>query len=219
MPSTSDKLFEILNLEPSFETAESWKKASEFTGLSEHKIGTPEIIYKKLDVKEAEGWKKKFSGEFEDFSILDIRVGQIKSVETHPAADHLYVMKVDIGEAAPRNICAGLVSKFKAEELTDRKVLVLSNLQKADLRGVDSEGMVLTAEKRKKMELFEVADFNIGSRVFSDEELTESKTITIDDFKKVELAVKENKLTCDGKELSVEGNEVKTLNIVNGKVR
>lgn len=218
MPSTSEKLFDILQLDPAFEKEELWTKASEFTGLSGHKIGTPEIIYKKLDVKEADGWRKKFSGEFEDFSLLDVRVGQIEAVDTHPAADHLYVMKVNIGEEQPRTICAGLTSKFKPEELTDRKVLVLSNLQKADLRGVDSEGMVLTAEKRKKLELFEVADFEIGTRV-SHGEATKDSIISIDDFKKVELAVKDNKLTCDGKVLTLDGKEINTLNIGNGKVR
>lgn len=79
-------------------------------------------------------------------SRLDIRVGKIVDVKKHPDADSLYVEKIDLGENnGPRTIVSGLVNYVPIEEMQDRMVLVLANLKAANLRGIQSHGMVLCA--------------------------------------------------------------------------
>ncbi|XP_048268004.1 tyrosine--tRNA ligase, cytoplasmic isoform X2 [Bombus terrestris] len=77
---------------------------------------------------------------------LDIRVGKIVEVSKHPDADSLYIEKIDIGEASgPRTIISGLVNYVPIEEMQNRMVVILANLKPANLRGVQSHGMVLCA--------------------------------------------------------------------------
>ncbi len=79
-----------------------------------------------------------------DLSKMEIRVGEIVEIGTHPDADTLYVEKVDVGEeGGPRTIVSGLVNFCSAEELTNRKVVVLCNLKPRAMRGITSAGMLL----------------------------------------------------------------------------
>ena len=77
---------------------------------------------------------------------LEIRAGKVLRVEAHPRADRLYVLTLDLGEAVPRTVVAGLKAHYAIEELTGRTVAVLANLSPRGLRGVTSQGMVLAAE-------------------------------------------------------------------------
>ena len=80
-----------------------------------------------------------------EFQRLAFRIGVILSAEDHPNADRLLVLKVDIGEAAPRQIVAGIKASYAATDLVGKRVVVLTNLKPALLRGIESQGMVLAA--------------------------------------------------------------------------
>jgi methionyl-tRNA synthetase len=83
---------------------------------------------------------------FETFMEVDLRVGKITSVEDHPNADKLYVVKLDDGTEKGRTICAGLKNYYTVEEMTGKTVVFVSNLKPRALRGVTSEGMMLAAD-------------------------------------------------------------------------
>ncbi|KAK9831945.1 hypothetical protein WJX81_001829 [Elliptochloris bilobata] len=76
---------------------------------------------------------------------LDIRIGKIVQIETHPDADSLFVEQVDVGEEAPRTVVSGLVKYVPIEAMQDRSVVVLCNLKPRNMRGVKSNGMLLCA--------------------------------------------------------------------------
>jgi methionyl-tRNA synthetase len=97
----------------------------------------PKPLYRKVEIQREES-------AFAGFESLDLRVGLIESAADHPNADKLMVLKVDIGR--PIQLVAGLKAFYSKEELTGKKVVVISNLQPAKLRGMDSQGMVLAAE-------------------------------------------------------------------------
>lgn len=78
-------------------------------------------------------------------SRLDVRVGRIVDVREHPNADKLYVLQVDLGDER-RQIVAGIRKDYTIDELRDRKVVVLANLEVAKLRGMESRGMLLAGE-------------------------------------------------------------------------
>ena len=81
----------------------------------------------------------------EDFGKVDLRVGVILSAERVKGADKLMHMKVDIGEAEPRTIVAGIAEAYTPSELVNRKVIIVANLQPRKLRGILSNGMIVAA--------------------------------------------------------------------------
>ena len=81
----------------------------------------------------------------DDFAKLDLRVGKVLSCEPHPKADKLWVLQVDLG-TEKRQILAGLREHVKAEDLLGKRIVVIANLQPRQIRGLESQGMVLAAE-------------------------------------------------------------------------
>lgn len=81
----------------------------------------------------------------DDFLKVEMRVGQILTAERVPKADKLLRFTVDVGEAAPRQILAGIAEHYEPETLINRKIAVVSNLAPRKLRGFESQGMILAA--------------------------------------------------------------------------
>ena len=88
----------------------------------------------------------------DDFAKVEFKVGEVLEVEDHPDADKLLVFKVKIGEEV-RQIVSGIKKHYKGEELLGEKVVVVCNLKPVNLRGVESNGMLLSAEKDGKLTL------------------------------------------------------------------
>ena len=136
-----EKIDEIINLNN--ELAESRKIKS----ASETKVETKPQI------------------EFSDFEKCDFRVGQVKSVENHPNADKLYVLKVDIG-GEERTIVSGLKDHYKPEEIIGKKLAMIVNLKPVNLRGVESNGMILAAESGDTLSLLRAdRDIDPGAKI------------------------------------------------------
>jgi methionyl-tRNA synthetase len=94
----------------------------------------------------------------EDFSRLDIRVGIVLAAERIKKKDKLLDLRVDIGEAAPRRIIAGIAGSYAPEALVGRRVLVLCNLAPRDFgKGLVSEGMLLAASAGGELSLTTIA--------------------------------------------------------------
>jgi methionyl-tRNA synthetase len=83
--------------------------------------------------------------EIDDFTKIDLRVGQVISAEPVKGADKLLHMKIDIGEAQPRTIVAGIAEAYKPDQMIGRKVVIVANLQPRKLRGIESNGMIVAA--------------------------------------------------------------------------
>ncbi|WFS61379.1 methionine--tRNA ligase [Pseudodesulfovibrio thermohalotolerans] len=91
--------------------------------------------------------------EFEDFQKVDLRVGTVKSVEKHPDADRLLIVKVDTGDKDLRQVVAGIADFFTPEDLVGRQVVVVANLKPRKLRKQLSQGMILAVKTDNGMEL------------------------------------------------------------------
>jgi methionyl-tRNA synthetase len=81
---------------------------------------------------------------FEEFQDLDVRVGEIEVAEGIEGADDLARLEVDIGTET-RQIVAGIKQLHDLDSLPGTKVVVVANLEQAELFGVESNGMVLAA--------------------------------------------------------------------------
>ncbi len=81
---------------------------------------------------------------FDDFKKLDMKIGEIITVEHVPNADKLYVLQVDMG-GRQIQLVAGLRQLYKEGELKGKRIVVVTNLDPVTIRGVRSEGMLLAA--------------------------------------------------------------------------
>lgn len=103
----------------------------------------------------------------EDFTKVELRVGQIQSAEKVAGADKLLKLMVDIGTEV-RQIVAGIATAYEPEKLVGRKVVVVANLTPRKLRGVESNGMVVAAsiepENRPVLAGF-LEDVPVGTRL------------------------------------------------------
>ena len=145
----------------------SWKSVSETSDLlpAGRLIGTAEILFAQIEdadiqkqIDKLEATKQANKDEmapvsamiepqkdliqFEDFAKMDIRVGTILEAEKMPKANKLLVLKVDTGLDI-RTIVSGIAESFSPEEVVGKRVSVLINLAPRNLRGVDSQGMIL----------------------------------------------------------------------------
>jgi methionyl-tRNA synthetase len=100
---------------------------------------------------------------FEAFQELDIRVGRIESAEPIEGADELVKLVVDIG-VETRQIVAGLKQLHEIDSLPGTKIVVIANLERAELFGVESNGMLLAAGEQADL-LTTVGDARPGERV------------------------------------------------------
>ena len=158
LPFTSNKLAKILNT-----NAIAWKTVSENSDLiaAGHKINDAQILFtqiedeqiqKQIDKLEATKTANKMENaivesqkeliQFEDFAKMDIRTGTILEAEKMPKANKLLVLKVDTGIDV-RTIVSGIAEHFSPEEIVGKRVTVLVNLAPRNLRGIDSQGMIL----------------------------------------------------------------------------
>jgi methionyl-tRNA synthetase len=81
----------------------------------------------------------------DDFRRVDLRVGLVTSAERIAGADKLLKLQLDLGDGT-RQIVAGIAAAYPPEQLVGKRVIVVSNLKPATLRGVLSEGMLLAAD-------------------------------------------------------------------------
>ena len=78
----------------------------------------------------------------DDFKKLELRIAQIKEVHDHPNADKLLILTVDLGDRQ-KQVVAGIRNSYAKEELIDKQVILVDNLDPVILRGVESQGMIL----------------------------------------------------------------------------
>jgi methionyl-tRNA synthetase len=82
---------------------------------------------------------------YDDFTKIELRVGKILQAERVPKSDKLLKLSVDLGEAQPRTIAAGIAEAFSPEQVVGKRVVVVANLAKRAIRGIESNGMILAA--------------------------------------------------------------------------
>ena len=105
--------------------------------------------------------------DIKDFNKLEMRVARIKEVGDHPDASKLYILVLDLGKGEHElQVVSGLKENYKKEELVNKRVIVLTNLKHAVIRGIESQGMLLAAVFKNRISLVQPdSDIEIGARV------------------------------------------------------
>ncbi len=154
---TSDKILEQINVPVEEATLDSVKV---FGGYPfETKVKRGENLFPRLDIEkelqemellfvdkkeESTSTPHKDEITIEDFDKIELRVAKVLECEQHPKADKLLVFKLKVG-SEERQIVSGIAKFYKPEDLIGKKLVVVLNLKPVKLRGVVSEGMILSA--------------------------------------------------------------------------
>ena len=176
MPETSARVYEQIGTRET-----SYDSLSSFGAYECNKVTEkPEPLFNRIDpVKtmdevhaylgqpEVEKVEHKAEIEFADFEKVEMVVGQVTECSKHPNADKILVFNVDFGYEQ-RQILSGVAAYYKPEELLGRKVIAVMNLKPRKIRGLESNGMLLSAVKQKDgkegLELLS-SDMEVGSIV------------------------------------------------------
>ena len=127
-------------------------------------LAQPELLFEKIDDSVIDAQIKKLHDtkianekanhvtepiaptiEFDDFTKLDIRVGKVLECQKVPKADKLLQFKIDDGLGG-RTIVSGIAKHYRPEELVGKQVCFIANLVPRKLKGIESQGMILSAE-------------------------------------------------------------------------
>jgi methionyl-tRNA synthetase len=192
LPNFSEQLQKQLNLKNL-----KWNDID--FNLKNHQIGKEKILVKKIDEEE----KKIFP--------LNLKVAKVVSVEDHPNADKLYVLQIDLG-SEKRQLVAGLKDHYKKDELLNKKIIVITNLKYAKLRGIESQGMLLAGDDGKNVEVLS-ADLDPGTEVGIRGYDHSNEQITFEQFQKLKIVIKEKRPFFENNEIKAgsEGITVKKV--------
>lgn len=97
----------------------------------------------------------------DDVAKVQLKVAEVKEAEKVPDADKLLKLQIEIGQEK-RQIVAGIAEYYQPDQLVGKKIIVVTNLKPATLRGIESNGMLLAAKKKKTLTLLTV-DLDIPS--------------------------------------------------------
>lgn len=132
------------NLFPRVDISEKIKELNE-TSKEDEITQNTDLIAKDSSKKDNKKESLKGVITIDELDKVELKVGQIKEVSRIEKSDKLYKLSVDVGEDTSRTIVSGLVPYYKEDELLNKQVVVVTNLKKAKLRGVESNGMILAA--------------------------------------------------------------------------
>ncbi|MCR4951982.1 MAG: methionine--tRNA ligase [Solobacterium sp.] len=178
LPETAEKILTSLNTEQKdFDTLDSFGQLETDIRIVEK----PEILFARLnekevmekiaarDAKREEARRieeeKKAVIEMADFEKVELKVGKVLSCERHPDASKLLVLKVDLGNGDVRQIVSGLAQSYTPGQVMGKNIVVITNLQPAVIRGVESQGMLLAGKNDGRIAVVEVNGLVPGTKI------------------------------------------------------
>jgi len=164
IPETAQNILNQINVtEASYESIltfgaiESGHKVSEgaplFARIDEAK--KLEEIQTEIEANTVKAPEFKPEIEFSDFEKLDLRVAKVLSCEKVEKADKLLKFTLDVA-GTTRTIVSGIAKYYKPEELIGKNVVIIANLKPVKLRGIMSEGMILSSDDNGQIKIVEI---------------------------------------------------------------
>jgi len=182
------------NLAKQLNTKLEWKGLG--FAMENHKLGKEEILIQKIEQAK------------EEVFPFNLKVAEIVDVKEHPEADKLLIIQLNLG-SEKRQIVAGLKPYYpEFTELLGKKIVVVTNLKHAKLRGEESQGMLLAAQHSEKVMVLE-PDTEPGTQVAPDGQKIASEELKIDRFMKLnKLTIRKGKLVYGKHVLKASGKEI-----------
>ena len=173
IPETAERVWKLLGNDTNLND-QKWETVLEI-GIPPNRIfPKPEVLFtkvedslieKKLEVLKETSGNLKDQITFDTFQKLDIRVAEILSVEEVPKSDKLYKIKVNLS-FEKRTVVSGIRKAYPdPQSLIGKKVGFIANLKPAKLMGIESQGMILSAENGDSLEIIEIQGAPLGSPI------------------------------------------------------
>ena len=178
IPESADKIWKMLGFAGSIST-QSWDVVIGNDLIPGKNLPHPKILFSKIDDEAIQCEISKLTNmktpithanlkeiiSIDDFSKLDLRVGRIEKAETIQKSKKLLKLIVDLG-FEKRTILSGIAQSYEnPEELIGKRVIVVANLKKIKLMGIESEGMILAASFENFLELPSIKDAPEGTQI------------------------------------------------------
>lgn len=162
MPETAEKIMQQMNC-----SVNSYDSLSSFGALEAGtSVGEAKPLFGRIDAEkmfaeiekrhiakeetEKKEEKKEIAGlakiGIDDFAKVEIRVGKVLDCENVKRSNKLLKFTIDDGSKEPRTIVSGIAKWYKPEELKGKNIVFVANLKPVKLCGVESNGMILSAE-------------------------------------------------------------------------
>lgn len=200
LPQFSSELRKQLNIKEL-----KWKDIG--FDLKNHKIGKEKILVRKIEETK------------EELSPLNLKVAEIIEVKDHPNADKLYVLQINLG-TEKRQLVAGIKEFYSKNELKNKKIIVVTNLKHAKLRGIESQGMLLAAEDNKgNVGLLTVKQSEPGDDVRFGNLENSNKELSFDSFQKLKIESRQGKVFFNDLKLKTDKEAISVEKVKDGKVR
>ncbi len=166
LPNTAKKMLYMMKV---VDKILDWENAGKLKLLSPgYNLRAPELLFRKIEDSEiAEQIEKLKAGlikpgvttkmeeikqpagkpeiVYDDFAKLELKAATVTACEKVEKADKLLKLEVDLG-TEKRTIVSGIALHYKAEEMVGKQVIVVTNLAPRKMKGIESQGMILTAE-------------------------------------------------------------------------
>ena len=169
LPNTAKKMLYMMKV---VDKMLDWENAGKVKLLSiGYSLRPPELLFRKIEDDEIKAQIEKLKSGlvraqettdkkqettkmenrseivYDDFAKLDLRVGMVAACEKVEKADKLLKLTIDLGTET-RTIVSGIALHYKAEEMVGKQVVVVTNLAPRKMKGIESQGMILTAEDK-----------------------------------------------------------------------
>ena len=160
IPSTAERIWKLLKTDSAL-YQDGWDSAAYILLEPGRILGKPEILIQKIEDIRIEEIGKFLEGDnaenpkpdiapikpsitIDDFAKIDLRIAKVLKAERVPKSEKLLKLQVELG-SEQRQILAGIAKKYVPEELIGKLVVIVANLQPAQLMGQESQGMILAA--------------------------------------------------------------------------
>ena len=170
LPTTAKKMLHLMKV---VEKMLEWDNAGKLKLLSAgYSLRPPELLFRKIEDEEIKAQVEKLNKNskkqntnsrmeeniipsenkkpeivYDDFAKLDLRIGTVTACEKVAKADKLLKLTIDLGSET-RTIVSGIAMHYTAEEMINKQVVVVVNLAPRKMKGIESQGMILTAEDK-----------------------------------------------------------------------
>ena len=183
LPATADSILTQLQVSEALSTLESAE--GPFGAPEAFAVGTPTPLFARIDTEkvlaELKAEQEKAAAQeakaapegiaflpeitIDDFGRIDLRVAEVTACEPVKRAKKLLKLTLNDGSGEPRTVCSGIAPWYTPEQLTGKRVVLVSNLKLATLCGVQSCGMILAADDGEDVKVLFVDGVAPGSRV------------------------------------------------------
>ena len=162
MPNRTKIILDVLGTDG---TELSWGILRSGTSLKKHSPLFPRI---KVDVPVVEGKKEPDNViTYDEFEKVELKTALVVEAEKIDGADRLLKLQLEVGDDK-RQIVAGVAEYYDPEELINKMIVIVANLEPVTIRGIESNGMLLAAKKGKDLSLIIIDSDKVesGTRVF-----------------------------------------------------